>query len=476
MRTLILLVFGLLVASPATADEEGGTGVLPAPVRAALKYHGLTGEELSIYVRAVDADEPLLAVNAGTPRRPASVIKLLTTYAALDVLGPAYQWQTEAWATGPVGDGVLSGDLVLRGTGDPALSLERFWTFLRDLQRLGVRRITGDLVIDNTYFDVAGEDTGAFDGQPYRTYNVPPDALLVNFGAARFDILHRPDGRVAVSVDPPLAGFEIVNEIRSRKGACGGFQRGVAFDLPGGLDGGRAVLSGRFPTGCTDYALWRSVLPAPRFVDAVFRALWDGLGGTLEGGLRVAAVPEDATRIHVYPSQPLGDVVRQINKWSNNAMTRQVFLTLGAEKYGAPGNPEKARRAIAEWLDSRGLDFPELRLDNGSGLSRETRISARSLGRMLLDAWQHPYMAELVASMPISAVDGTMKRRYAGDMAGRLHLKTGRLDEVSAVAGVMISRSGRRYVVVVIQNDRDAHRGVGEDIQDVVLRWVFDRG
>jgi len=476
MRILILLALGFVLASPAAADEEGGTGVLPRPVRAALQHHGLNGDGLSVYVRAVDAEEPLLAVNAGTPRRPASVIKLLTTYAALDALGPAYQWQTEAWATGPVENGVLSGDLVLRGTGDPSLSLERFWTFLRDLQRLGVRRITGDLVIDNTYFDVAGEDPGAFDGQPYRTYNVLPDALLVNFGAARFDILRRPDGRVAVSVDPPLAGFEIVNEIRSRKGACGGFQRGVAFDLPGGLAGGRAVLSGRFPSGCADYALWRSVLPAPRFAEAVFRALWSGLGGTLEGGLRVGPVPEDAKRIYVYPSLPLGDVVRQINKWSNNVMTRQLFLTLGAEKHGAPGTPEKARQAIAEWLDGRGLDFPELLIDNGSGLSRETRISARSLGRMILDAWQHPYMAELVASMPISAVDGTMKRRYPGDMAGRLHLKTGRLDEVSAVAGVMMSRSGHRYVVVVIQNDRDAHRGVGEDIQDVILRWVFDRG
>jgi D-alanyl-D-alanine carboxypeptidase/D-alanyl-D-alanine-endopeptidase (penicillin-binding protein 4) len=476
MKILLLPALWLALAAPAFADGEAGAGVLPGPVRAALRHHGLTGEGLSVYARAVDRDEPLLEVNAGTPRRPASVIKLLTTYAALDVLGPGYQWETEAWATGPVDDGTLSGDLVLRGTGDPQLSLERFWTFLRDLRRLGVRRITGDLVIDNTYFDVGPEDPGAFDGQPYRTYNVVPDALLVSFGAARFDIRRRPDDRIAVSVDPPLAGFEIVNEIRSSKGACGGFQRGVAFDLPAGLDGGRAVLSGRFPTGCADYAIWRSVLPAPRFAEAVFRALWAELGGTLEGGMRVGPVPEDARRIHVYPSLPLGDIVRQINKWSNNVMTRQLFLTLGAEKHGAPGTPEKARKAVNEWLAGRGLDLPGFRIDNGSGLSRDTRISARGLGLMLLDAWRHPYMAELVASMPISAVDGTMKRRYPGDMAGQLHLKTGRLDEVCAVAGVMVSRSGQRYVVVIIQNDKDAHRGIGEDIQDVILRWVFDRG
>lgn len=191
--------------------------------------------------------------------------------------------------------------------------------------------------------------------------------------------------------------------------------------------------------------------------------------------MRTGPVPEGADRIHVYPSLPLGEVVRQINKWSNNPMTRQLLLTLGAEQFGAPGTPEKGRQALREWLEARGLDFPELYVDNGSGLSRATRISARSMARLLLDAWNHPYMAELMASMPISAVDGTMRRRYPGDMAGRLHLKTGRLDEVSAVAGMMMSRAGRRYVVVIIQNDKDAHRGVGEDVQDVILRWVFEQ-
>lgn len=476
LKHLLLLTACLLpLADIPAAEGPAGASVLPTPVRAALRNHGLSGDGLSVFVQAVDETEPLLEINAGTPRRPASVIKLLTTYAALDILGPAYRWDTEAWITGTLSDGTLEGDLYLRGTGDPFLTVERFWTFLRELRRKGLKTIRGDLVIDNTYFDIPPEDPGDFDGQRYRSYNVPPDALLVNFGTARFDIRRSADGNISVFAEPPMARFVIENEIRSRRGACGGFQRGVAFDVPEGFAGRRAVLSGRFPTGCSEYALYRAVLPAPEFAHAVFAALWDELGGSLEGGMRLGPVPETAEQVHRFESVPLGDVVRQINKWSNNAMTRQLLLTIGAETFGVPGTPEKGRTAVQEWLESRGLSFPELYLDNGSGLSRDTRIAARSLGQMLLDAWDHAYMPELVSSMPISAVDGTMRRRAGGDMAGRMHLKTGRLDDVAGVAGMVSSRSGNRYVVVIIQNDQDAHRGIGQDIQDVILRWVFDR-
>jgi D-alanyl-D-alanine carboxypeptidase/D-alanyl-D-alanine-endopeptidase (penicillin-binding protein 4) len=156
-------------------------------------------------------------------------------------------------------------------------------------------------------------------------------------------------------------------------------------------------------------------------------------------------------------------------------MTRHLLLTLGLEHAGAPATAEKGRAAVAAWLEAKGLAMPGLYLDNGSGLSRDTRVTAGGLGAMLLDAWRHPQMADFLASLPIAANDGTLRRRYAGDMAGRLSMKTGRLDEVSAIAGVMQSRSGQRYAVVVLLNAPDAHRGIGEAIQDTVLRWVFER-
>jgi len=465
MTLFLLTLLGVTAAGSASAES------LPSPVIAALKSHGLDGGGLSVFVQAVDGDEPLLSFNAEIMRSPASVIKLLTSYAALDLLGPAYRWHTEVWATGPVRNGRLEGDLVLRGGGDPSLTTERFWTLLRTIRAHGIVEIAGDLVIDDTLFAPNTERLGALDRQPYRAYNVLPNAMLVNYNVVEFSVRRR--GRdVIVHADPPLQGFKVENYIESRPGRCAGFQRGVAFDLPRGFEGRRAVLSGSFPTDCTDFTLWRSVLEAPQYTDALFRSLWLNLGGQIGGGLKVAPVPEGAERILSFPSRPLGEQLREINKWSNNVMTRHLFLTLGVEQLGPPGTPDKSREAVQTWLQERGLAVPGLYIDNGSGLSRRTRITAAGLGRILLHAWRNPYMPDLVASMPIAAVDGTLRSRLRGDTAGRMHLKTGRLDEVSAIAGIVTSKSGRRHVVVVILNEPDAHRGPGEAVQESVLRWV----
>jgi len=468
-RSAILALLLGLSLGPVLAAET-----LPRPVAAALATHRLDGAGLSIFVQPVDGTSPLLAFNADVVRSPASVIKLLTTYAALDILGPAYTWETEVLVTGPVHKGRLEGDLVLRGGGDPGLTTERFWTLLREIRARGIREITGDLVVDDTLFAPNGGDPGDFDNQRYRAYNVLPSALLVNSNTVDFRIMRDAEG-VSVYLDPPLEGFRVENRIGDRQGPCSGFQRGVAFDLPDGFEGKHAILSGNFPTGCTEYSLWRSVLRAPQFASALFRALWRQLGGTIQGGLRIAATPADAQPLLTYRSLPLNDQVRAINKWSNNPMTRHLLLTLGLEHAGPPGTPEKGRAAVAEWLRTKGLAMPGLYLDNGSGLSRDTRVTAAGLGAMLLDAWRHPQMADFIASMPIAAYDGTLRRRYQGDMAGRLSMKTGRLDDVSAIAGVMQSRSGQRFVVVVALNAENAHRGIGEAVQDTVLRWVFER-
>jgi serine-type D-Ala-D-Ala carboxypeptidase/endopeptidase (penicillin-binding protein 4) len=474
-RVLLALQLSLLfclLAAPFSL-RAGAEGPPPA-ILAALKHHKLDPADVSIFVQAVDGQEPLIAFHDELPRSPASVVKLLTTYAALDILGPAFQWHTEIWTTGTLRDGRLDGDLILRGGGDPGLSTERFWTLLREIRARGITEITGDLVIDDTLFAPAEDAPGDFDQQPWRAYNVPPNALLVNHNAVEIRLTRNPGG-IGTYVDPPLHDFRLENRLTSRPGACSGYQRGVAFDLPAGLDGRHAVLSGAFPGGCTDHTLWRAVLPAPQFADALFRELWPQLGGQIRGKLRVEAVPEGATRLFVYRSLPLAEQVRQINKWSNNPMTRHLLLTIGIDHAGAPGTTEKGRAALAAWAERRGLEFPDMFIDNGSGLSRRTRMSAGGLGRMLLDAWEHPQMAELMSSMPIAALDGTLRSRYHGEMAGRMYLKTGRLDNVSAIAGFVSSRSGRRHVVVVIVNAPGAHEGSGAAIQDAVLRWTFDR-
>ncbi len=471
---IIALIWFALGPSPAMAAD---TDPLPPELQRVLDGHDLGRSGLSIVVQAVDADEPVLSLNPDVPRSPASTIKLLTTFVALDLLGPAYSWRTEAYIDGPIDDGRLAGDLVLKGGGDPYMTTERFWSFLRELDARGLRHIEGDLVIDRSYFEPDPEEPGAFDGQPWRTYNVAPDALLINMKAVEFRI-YRPitGNRPQVITDPALANLKIDNRIGNTSGPCRGFQRGVAIDLPDGLAGDKVTLSGRFPTGCKEYAIYRTVMTPPNFAYGVFKPLWSQLGGSLSGKVRTGPVPESATLFAHFDSVPLAEVVRNVNKFSNNVMTRQLLLTIGAEAGTPPGTEASGRSAIADWLSARGIEAPGLFLENGSGLSRETRISAQTMAGMLVAAWRHPYMPEFIASMPLSGMDGTMRNRFRGSsLAGRMHLKTGRLDHVYAIAGYVQARSGARYVVVAFHNDTDVHRGPGGELQDALLRWVYDR-
>ena len=483
MRALALAAL-LSLATPAAAVASDGASrandSLPAPVARVLRGHGLSGQGLSVYVHAVDEASPTLAFNGKVPRNPASVIKLLTTMVALDELTPAYRWETRAYLDGPLEAGRLDGNLVLAGGGDPYLTVERLWTFVRDLRARGLNDIGGKLVIDDTYFDVPPEDPAAFDGQPYRAYNVAPHALLVNFKAVRFDILADPSaGRVRVVPDPPLANLVIDNRLTLAQGRCGGFQRGVSFRAPDGFDSGRVIFSGRFPAACEEYSLSRSVLTPNEFTWGAFKALWQQMGGTIEGAVESGPSPagdDEVDPFFTHRSASLSEIIRAVNKYSNNVMTRHLLLTLGAEMREPPGTVDKGVAVIGDWLAARDITGDGLVIDNGSGLSRRTRMTAESLGAVLRAAWLSPYSAEFIASMPLSGMDGTLRNRFRDEpLAGRMHLKTGRLDHVYALAGFVQARSGKRYAVVCLHNAEDVHRGTGKNVQDAVLRWVFNR-
>jgi len=214
-----LLAGGLLCVGPPPAADE-----LPPPVQRVLDGHGLDAGDLSIHVHELGSGREVLAHHADTPRNPASVLKLLTTFAALDVLGPAHTWRTEVYLDGRLEDGVLAGNLVLRGGGDPYLVQERFWLLLRELRRRGLQRIEGDLVIDSGYFRPAPEDRSAFDNQPLRAYNVTPHALLVNFNVVRFWFEPVAAG-VLVEMEPPLANLRMDSRRRGAAAAISGASR-----------------------------------------------------------------------------------------------------------------------------------------------------------------------------------------------------------------------------------------------------------
>ena len=460
-----LILLGL--SSPRAQD-------LPPTVGQALQAAGIPASAVSIVVQEAGSPRPALSLNPETVRNPASVMKLVTTYAALELLGPAYRWTTTAHLLGPLRDGILEGALVLRGSGDPKLDLEAFWMLLRGLRTRGLREIRGDLVIDRSLFERASGDPAAFDGEAHRPYNVLPDALLVNYKSLRFVFV--PDARagaVRVAADPRPPALEVVNVLKLAEGPC---PEGRAFrDLlqptfePAKQ---RAIFAGRYPLSCGERDLNVALLEPNDQVGGVMRQLWAELGGVWSGGVREGPAPPGATPFHALESAPLAVIVRDINKFSNNVMARQLYLTLAAESAGAPARGENAQRAVRQWLKEKGIAAPELVLENGSGLSRIERASAATLAALLQAAWKSNVMPEFLSSLPIVAVDGTMRRRLRGDgIAGNAHIKSGLLSDARAMAGYTLDRSGRRQVVVMLVNHPNAHQA--QPALDALLAWVY---
>jgi D-alanyl-D-alanine carboxypeptidase/D-alanyl-D-alanine-endopeptidase (penicillin-binding protein 4) len=484
MIAKLLAIFSLAVASlPVSADG------LPPNVLTALKAAQIPAASVAVVVQPVDAAAPLVAHNATQAMNPASVMKLVTTYAALDLLGPAYTWKTTAWVenaattettAGPRVDGILPGNLYLRGSGDPRFAIEHLWSLLRQLRVRGIEQIAGDIVLDRTVFNVPAIDPGAFDDKPMRPYNVGPDGLLLNFRALRFTLL--PDnGRPRLLLETPSEGLRVDNQLRAGHGECGSnWKDAINVRLIPENTGNRLEFTGTYPA-CGEKTLNLSPLPADAQAGGLIRALWKELGGTLAGQVRDGNVPIGASLLARHESAPLADAVRDINKFSNNVMARQVFLTLSNDAPqeaplggSAPATAERARQRVADWLAGRRLRFNELVLDNGSGLSRSERINADSLNRLLLDAWKNPVMPEFVSSLPIVGIDGTMKKRLNGSEAtGRAHIKTGTLDGVKTAAGYALDALGRRYTVIFLINHPRAQ--AGSAAIDALLVWVAQR-
>ena len=330
------------------------------------------------------------------------------------------------------------------------------------------------LVIDNSWFAREELDPGAFDGQEYRVYNVLPDALLVNFQSIEF--LFRPDGKqVAVSANPAPTTLRIVNNLKLSRGKCRSQRIAMTVDTPvNGLS--TVTFKGNYPVSCGESSMYRAVVPARPMAAGTFLNLWQNQGGTLSGAIRATAVPADARPLYTQPSRPLAELIRGMNKYSNNVMTRQLFLTLGAERFGPPATLAKSRNTITEWLAEQGLQMPELVLDNGAGLSRQTRISARNLGRLLIFASHSEYGPEFLASLPLAGIDGTMRRRFRKeDLLGQARFKTGTLNGVRAIAGYLRSRSDRTFAVVMLHNQTGVQNGTGSRVQDALLRWLYEQ-
>lgn len=465
----LLLSLGLLLAGTVAAQTP-----LPAAVQRVVDGHGLPASSYGIHVQEIGAAEPVLSINGEASLNPASTIKTVTTLAALDTLGPSYTWRTGLYALGPVVDGTLQGDLLMRGSGDPFLVEEQLRGMLKVLRRSGVQRISGNLVLDGSYFDASVVEQGNIDNQAGRAYNTEPHAVIANFQTVTFFFFPHGNGRdVLILSDPHLPNLRIDNRLRQKQAACSGYQRGISFGVNPD-DAGEVVFSGEFPARCTVFQMTREVLDPLAYTFGLFNTLWQELGGVLEGSLVEGELPDGAEPLVVWTSPPLSDVITSINKFSNNLMTRHLLLTLGAEQSDPPATVEKGVAAVNSWLAAQGIDATRMHMVNGSGLSRAARVTPAFMHDVLQAGYSSLWMPEFVSSLPLNGLDGTMRGRVrATEQRGRMHVKTGSLDGVSGVAGYVTAHSGKVYAVAGILNHELADRGPGVELMDALLAWVL---
>ena len=450
-------------------------GPLPASVMSALARAHVPLSSMSVVVQRIGGATPLVAINADRPMLPASTMKLVTTYSALSMLGPDYRWKTTAYADGDVDtQGVLHGNLYIQGTGDPKLVPEELIDLVSQIRKSGITGIDGALVLDKRYFDASTRDLPAFDNDDAAPYNVGPDPLLYAFKSLSFTLTPNADGQVSIDVLPQLAQLQIDNELRVTRGACAGTLPAASPSVAQ-TQGGfvQASFIGDYPLRCGSRTINVAALDHSTFFAGGFLALWKQAGGTFQGATREGPTPSSARLVGTHRSPVLSDIVRDINKYSNNVMARNLFLTIGAAQSKPPATTAKSAAAIQSFLKRSALPTNGLALDNGSGLSRDETIAASSLADLLQAANASPVAQVFVESLPIAGVDGTMRNRLANAGAGgNAHIKTGTLRDVRAIAGYVGAADGQSYVVVSFINDPRAE--AARAAHDALLEWVYE--
>ncbi len=446
----IALLVGLLAPTgPSCAD-------LPKALTELFTQAGINTDDVALWVSPVGKTAPLLALNEKKAMKPASVVKVVSTVAALDLLGPDYRWKTRWLADGlPDKNGTVSG-LVFQGGGDPYYVIERLWLAAERLKNLEVHAVKGDIGVDRRLFSVAS-DASFSDGQKTRSYNVQADAAQVSFRSVCMEITPMPELGVArIGTIPRLDSFRVTREVPLTNGACNNWKK----SLKARIDEKSVRFSGAFPASCGP-KVWPVTLWKPdQFLTKVFSQVFSEVGIRWAGSVKpVGKMPSRLTLL-TEESEPLSRLTVLMNKFSNNPMADHLFLSLSfADERGtdSPASYARSREVLLKWLGNRGIDDKSLYIENGSGLSRKTRISAEALGHVISYSLTGPYAAEFLASLPIAGVDGTMRTRTLTAFA---HLKTGRMDGVRSVAGVLRDRYGKDWIVVILINSKAAQNGI----------------
>ena len=451
---------------------------LPKDLSTIVESSGIPLDAISIVVQSVAENDPLVSINADVSRAPASLIKVVPTWVALETLGPSFKWRTEIYTLGPIRNGALEGDLLIKGYGDPYLVVEDLWHIVGELSRKGLRHVNGDLIVDSSYFSSDLSNVSSIDGGQDRLYNVPPNASMVNFKWINFVINPSSDGeRTRITTVPQLPNLRILNSVEVSNKPCRGNNPNIKFNYFKKNKQDIVEISGSLPKSCRNYTLSRTALSPEAYLYGLFKLLINQWGGSISGNYVKAKHDPFMERklFHQWNSKSLAEIVLRLNKWSNNLMARSLVYTIGAEILGPPGTRKKGIKFIGKYLSDRNIDIKQLHIENGSGLSRSTRVTTNLINDVLRKAWRSQIMPEFISSLSIAGEDGTTRKRFRGSKTeNRIRVKTGTLKNVSSVGGYVFGKSGKVFSVVFIANHPNVDRASGPNFQEALMTWVSE--
>ena len=497
LRYPALMVALFWFASTFAATNDPSPLEIPKAISSSLERNQIPKDAVSISVVEIEPGRPgkhvaknILNWRSEVAMNPASTMKLLTTLSGLDNLGPQYRWRTNVYTDGVIRQGTLKGNLYLQGTGDPKLVPEELAKMMKELQALGIQKIDGNLFFDRTAYAPSVMEHNTIDGESLRAYNVPPDPLLYAFRTLSFQLgKSRTADFIDISYTPALSQLKVVNQMQLVDRSCDNWKSNIRFNLdPEGVSNTdqplTAQFSGAFPSACKGVNFNIVALDANTFLTQGFAAAWELAGGSwVQPPVgKDGVVPLAARLILQFEGIKLADDVVDINKYSNNVMARQVLLTLALEKIGKPATTANGDLVIQSWLKQNGLNFKDLVIENGSGLSRNEAISAEQMNQLLLTGRNLPVADVFYNSLPIAGTDGTMRNRLMSQLRKFLHLKkkpearikTGSLADVRAISGYVLSKSGKMYAVTSFINHPNAWRGL--EAHDQLLSWLLEDG
>jgi len=443
---------------------------LPSGINRIIAKSGVPKKDISIYIKEAGKSTHMVAsLNAHTVRSPASVVKVLTTYASILKLGFDYRWPTQFYITGKRSRGVLKGDLIIKGFGDPTLSDKDLDSIVTRIKAKGIQKIQGNIVIDRSYFKVGNQNNSGFDQHTYSPYNAMPDAMMFNERISTICITPRKN---SVSKKTPDESYRVINHLKPVNKPCRGRYSWPSFKIDNTQSKPTVLLKGPISKRCGTRKLCQVITkPYQSFYYALKSAL-KAKGISVTGTLRLKRLPKNATILFTHYSKPLEEIISKTAKKSNNLYARQLLLLLGAKVYGAPSTLKKGRLAVEHILKSNGaLKSGELYIDNGCGLSRRSKLTARVLSSVYDHAYSK-YGQRWMNTLSIAGVDGTIRRRFRGTIVRkRAWMKTGTLKRVKNIGGYVKSKSGRVYTVVILVNTKKG-RWKAAQLQNKIIQWM----